>query len=109
MSNIIIPSNIDEASVRVPMQFPLRAQDDSVIDAEGREVFTMSQSVAIGESLKFCKLFAQAPTMFQILGDAYVMLSMIAANSGESNHGAEGEDKDSCILCRMEAVLGAMK
>jgi hypothetical protein len=109
MSNIIIPSTIDEASVRIPMQFPLRAQDDSVMDAEGRTVMTMDNSVAIGESLKFCKLFAQAPTMFQILGDAYIMLSLIAANSGDSNHGAENEDKDACILCRMEDVLGATK
>jgi hypothetical protein len=109
MSNIIIPSNIDEASVRVPMQFPLRAQDDSVVDAEGREVFTMSESISIGESLKFTKLFAKAPEMFQILGDAYVLLTLIAKNSGETDHGSEGEDKEKCLLCRMESVLGAMK
>ena len=47
--SIIIPAGVDEESVRVPMQFPLRAQDDSVVDANGRCIFTMDDSVFIGE------------------------------------------------------------
>jgi len=109
MSNIIISANIDEESVRVPMKFPLRAQDDSVVDANDREVLTINDSIPIGESLKFSKLFAKAPEMFEILGDAYVLLTIIAKNSGETDHGSENEDTESCILCRMESILQNIK
>ena len=109
MSNIIIPEGIEEKSVRVPMQFPLRADADSVVDANGRIVFTMDNSVEIGESLKFTKLFAQAPAMFQLLGEAYAVLYMVATNSEGNDHGQEGEDKEVCPLCRMEAILNALQ
>jgi hypothetical protein len=102
--SIIIPSSVDENSVRIPMQFPLRADADTVLDFNGRVVLTMDDSVAIGESIKFTKLFAKAPDMFLMLGDAYLLLSAVAANS-DSDHGREGENKEGCLLCRMEDLL----
>ncbi len=102
--SIIIPASVDEESVRIPMQFPLRADLDSVVDANDRPVFTMDDSVAIGESLKFTKLFAKAPDMFMMLGDAYLLLSAVAVNS-DSDHGREGENKNGCLLCQMEELL----
>ena len=105
MSNIIIPSSVDEKSVRVPMQFPLRADADSVVDSSHRVVFTMDNSVEIGESLKFCKLFAKAPEMFETLGEAYAALAIIASNSGMTHGTPDEEDKDTCLLCKMERLL----
>jgi hypothetical protein len=102
--SIIIPASVDEESVRIPMQFPLRADLDSVVDANDKLVFTMDDSIFIGESLKFTKLFAKAPDMFMMLGDAYLLLTAVAINS-DSDHGREGEDKEGCLLCKMEALL----
>ena len=109
MSNIIIPASIDEKSVRVPMEFPLRAQDDSVVDANDKCVLTIDNSVEIGESLKFAKLFAQAPVMWELLGQAYIILMVTAKNSGIDHGSPEEKDKDSCILCRCEALLESLK
>lgn len=109
MSNIIIPSSIDENSVRVPMQFPLRAQDDSVVDSNDRCVLTMDDSVTIQESLKFAKLFAKAPEMWELLGDAYIVMSAVAANSGVDHGSPEEKDKEACILCRCEAILHSIQ
>jgi hypothetical protein len=107
--SIIIPASIDENSVRVPMQFPLRAQDDSVVDANDRCVLTMDDSVAIGESLKFAKLFAKAPLMWELLGDAYIILSAVAASSGVDHGSPDEKDKERCILCRCETLLDSLK
>jgi hypothetical protein len=107
--SIIIPSSIDENSVRVPMQFPLRAQDDSVVDANDRCVLTIDDSVTIQESLKFAKLFAKAPEMWELLGDAYVVLSAVARTSGVDHGSPDEKDKDACILCRCESLLDSIQ
>lgn len=109
MSLIILPSSVDEKSVRVPMEFPLRAQDDSVVDANDRCVLTIDDSVEISESLKFSKLFAKAPDMWQLLGDCYIVLSAVARSSGVDHGSPEEKDKDDCILCRCEALLEALQ
>jgi len=106
--SIIIPAGVDEESVRVPMQFPLRAQNDSVVDASDRCVLTMDDSVFIGESLKFAKLFAKAPEMWELLGDAYVVLSAVAKTSGVDHGTPEEQGKEDCILCRCEALLHSL-
>jgi hypothetical protein len=109
MSNIIIPSTIDEASVRVPMQFPLRPDADTVIDANGRCVLTIDSSIEKGETFKFAKLFAKAPEMWELLGDCYAMLAILAKVNG-IQHGQEDEpDKDKCLLCRCEELLDGVK
>lgn len=90
------------------MQFPLRAQDDSVVDANDRCVMTMDESVFIGESLKFAKLFAKAPEMWELLGDAYVVLSAVARTSGVDHGTPEEQDKEDCLLCRCEALLHSL-
>ena len=90
------------------MQFPLRAQDDSVVDANGRCIFTMDDSVFIGESLKFAKLFAKAPEMWELLGDAYVVLSAVAKTSGVDHGTPDEQDKEDCILCRCESLLHSL-
>ena len=109
MGNIIIPSSVDEKSVRVAMQFPLRADADSVVDANDKCVLTIDDSVEIGESLKFAKLFAKAPEMWELLGDAYIVLSVVAKSSGVDHGSPEEQDKDACILCRCEALLESLK
>jgi hypothetical protein len=107
--SIIIPAGIDQTNIRVPMQFPLRADVDTVLDDNGRVVLTMDDSIDIGESLKFAKLFAKAPDMWQLLGDMYLLLGVLAKENG-LNHGAEDEqDKDSCLLCRAEKILESIK
>jgi len=107
--SIIIPSSIDENSVRVPMQFPLRAQDDSVVDANDRCVLTIDGSVTIQEALKFAKLFAKAPEMWGLLGDAYVVLSAVARTSGVDHGSPEEKEKEHCILCRCESLLDSIQ
>ena len=91
------------------MQFPLRAQDDSVVDANDRCVLTIDDSVTIGESLKFAKLFAKAPEMWELLGDAYVLLSAVALSSGVDHGTPEEQDKQDCVLCRCEALLRSLQ
>jgi len=91
------------------MQFPLRADADTVLDANGRVVLTLDNSIDIGESIKFAKLFAKAPDMWQLLGDMYLMLGVLAKENG-LNHGADNEeDKESCLLCRAEKILDSIK
>lgn len=107
--SIIIPSSVDESSVRVPMQFPLRADADIVMDDNGKTVLTMDDSIAIGESIKFAKLFAKAPEMWQLLGDAYVLLSVVAKTSGIDHGSPDEKGKEDCILCRCEALLDSLK
>lgn len=107
--SIIIPSGIDQTDIRVPLQFPLRADVDTVLDAEGRVVLTMDNAIDIKESLKFAKLFSLAPQMWELLGDMYFTLSVLAKTNG-LNHGAEDEeDKDKCLLCRAEAILHSIQ
>lgn len=90
------------------MQLPLKADADMVQDATGKLVATIDSSVATAEAIKIAKLLSLAPTMFELLGDLYVMFAMIAKNSGV-NHGAEDEqDKENCPLCRCEAVLNSL-
>ena len=79
--SIIIPAGVDEDSVRVPMQFPLRADADTVLDYNGRVVLTIDESIAPAEALKFSKLFSLAPEMFQLLGECYITLKLVAANT----------------------------
>jgi hypothetical protein len=108
--SIIIPSTIDENSVRIPMQFPLRPDVDTVLDAEGRVVLTISDSIATAEAIKFAKLFAKAPDMFQLLGNLYGALHIIAMNTEGFDHGSPDEkDKDKCLLCQAEEILSAVK
>jgi hypothetical protein len=107
--SIIIPSGIDQTDIRVPLQFPLRPDADTVLDAEGRVVMTMDNAIDIRESLKFCKLFSKAPEMWELLGDMYLTLSVLARNNG-INHGADDEtDRDKCLLCRAEAILNSVQ
>ena len=108
--SIIIPAGIDLDKVRVPMEFPLRADADIVMDKNGKTVLTMDESIAIGESIKFTKLFAKAPEMWELLGDCYVTLSLVAKNSEGIDHGLPDEkDKEHCLLCRLEGLLGSIK
>lgn len=108
MSKIILPASVDENNVRVPMEFPLKADADMVQDANGRVVATIDEAIATGESIKLAKLLSQAPAMFELLGDMYVMLSMIAENSG-INHGSPDEqNKEGCPLCRCETILKSL-
>ena len=108
--SIIIPDSIDEKSVRVPMQFPLRPDGDSVLDAEGRTVFTMEDSIAIRETIQFANLFAKAPEMFEALRACYGALAVVALNTEGFTHGDEDEqDKDNCLLCSLETLLGEIK
>ena len=106
--NIIIPSSVDEKSVKVPMEFPLKPDADKVVDANGRIVLSIDSSIEPSEAIKFAKLFALAPELFQLLGESYAFLGIVAKNSG-TNHGEEGEDKDNCLLCQIEAVLDKVK
>jgi len=106
MSNIIIPSGIDEDEVRVPMEFPLHADGDMVLDKNDKLVLTIDPSIAIGESIKFAKLFSKAPDMWELLGDCYVALALVARNTDGINHGSPDEDdKEHCLLCRLENLL----
>jgi hypothetical protein len=107
--SIIIPDGIDQKEIRVPMQFPLRADADSVVDASDRIVFTMDNSVEIGESLKFTKLFSKAPEMFQLLGSCYATLAAIALNTEGLEHGTPNENKEECLLCRCEEILKSLE
>jgi len=107
MSNIIIPSSVDETKVLAPIEFPLKADADMVQDANSRLVATIDSSIATGESIKLAKLLAQAPSMFELLGDLYVILSMVA-KANDLDHGTETEDKENCPLCRCEQILRAL-
>ena len=108
--SIIIPAGIDQDQVRIPMEFPLRADADTVMDNNGKTVMTIDSSIAIGEAIKFSKLFAKAPEMWELLGDCYVTLSLVARNSEGMDHGTEEElDKEQCLLCRLEGLLGSIK
>jgi len=90
------------------MQLPLKADADMVQDAQGRVVATIDSSVATAEAIKIAKLLALAPTMFELLGDLYVLMAMLARNS-DINHGSPDEqDKENCPLCRCEAVLNSL-
>lgn len=107
--SIIIPAGIDQTDIRVPLQFPLRPDADTVLDAEGRVVFTMDNAIDIKESLKFTKLFSKTPEMWQLLGDMYLTLSVLAKTNG-LNHGEPDEqDKDKCLLCRAESILHSIQ
>jgi hypothetical protein len=108
--SIIIPAGIDQEEVRVPMEFPLRADADIVMDKNGKTVFTMDDSIAIGESIKFTKLFAKAPDMWELLGDCYVALAIVARNTEGIKHGLpDEEDKEHCLLCRLESLLQSIQ
>jgi len=107
--SIIIPAGIDQDNLRVPLQFPLRPDADTVLDAEGRVVFTMDNAIDIKESLKFTKLFSKAPDMWTLLGDMYLTLAVLA-KTNRLDHGEENEqDKDKCLLCRAEAILHSIQ
>jgi len=107
--SIIIPSGIDQTNIRVPMQFPLRPDADTVLDANGRVVLTIDDSIDIGESIKFAKLFAKAPDMWELLGDMYLMIAVLAKENG-LDHGLDNEEeKDKCLLCRAEKILNSIK
>ena len=108
--SIIIPAGIDQDEVRVPMEFPLRADADMVLDNNGKTVLTMDDAIAIKESIKFAKLFSKAPEMWELLGDCYVTLSLVAKNTDGINHGSPDEtDKEHCLLCRLESLLSSIK
>jgi hypothetical protein len=109
MSNIIIPSSVDENAVRIPMEFPLRSDVDTIMDANGKTVATIDSSIANGETIKFAKLFAKAPEMFQLLGDCYAVIAAVAVNSGGMGHGQPDEKKEDCILCRCESILQSLQ
>ena len=107
--SIIIPAGIDQTDIRVPLKFPLRPDADTVLDSEGRVVFTMDDAIDIKESLKFTKLFSKAPEMWTLLGDMYLTLAVLAKANG-LDHGAEDEkEKDKCLLCRAEAILHSIQ
>lgn len=107
--SIIIPSEFME-SIKVPMKFPLKADGDSVVDANGVSVLKVATSVSAEEAVKFAKLFAQAPTMFELLGHAYGLLVAIGINTEGFTHGSPDEqDKENCILCQCESILNAVQ
>jgi hypothetical protein len=100
--SIIIPAGIDEESVRVPMQFPLRADADTVLDYNGRVVLTIDESISPAEAHKFAKLFALAPDMFQLLGESYITLKLVAANTDGY------EDKEGSLINRLENAIAKL-
>jgi hypothetical protein len=104
MSNLIVPEEFKEKAL-VPMQFPFRADADTIIDSEGREVASISAAIAIKESINLARLFAAAPEMFEILGKAYALIFVVAAQQEGFDHGNEDEDKADCALCQMEDIL----
>ena len=108
--SIIIPSGIDQTDIRVPLQFPLRADVDTVLDAEGRVVLAMDNAIDIKESIRFAKLFSKAPQMWELLGDCYVALAIVAKNTEGIEHGSpEEQDKEHCLLCRLENLLHSLQ
>ena len=108
MSQIILPNSVDENNVRLPMEFPLKADADMVQDANGRTVATIDEAVATAEAIKLAKLLSKAPAMFELLGDMYVMFAMIAENSGIRHGTPDEENKEGCPLCRCEEILKAL-
>jgi len=104
MSNLIVPEEFKDKAL-VPMQFPFRADGDCILDAEGREVASISAAIAIKESINIAKLFAAAPEMFEILGRAYTIIFIFAAQREGFDHGNDDEDKTDCPLCQMEDIL----
>lgn len=107
--SIIIPAGIDQTDIRVPLQFPLRPDADTVLDAEGRVVLTMDDAIDIKESIKFAKLFSKAPDMWQLLGDMYLTLAVLAKSNGLNHGEPDEEEKDKCLLCRAEAILNSIQ
>jgi len=89
----------------VPMQFPFRADADCILDAEGREVASISAAIAIKESINLARLFAAAPEMFEVIGKVYPFVFLIAAQQEGFDHGNEDEDKSNCPLCEMVEIL----
>jgi hypothetical protein len=109
MSELIIPEEYKDKAL-VPMQFPFRADGDTILDAEGREVAAISAAIAIKESINLAKLFAAAPEMFEIIGNAYALLIIVAARQEGFEHGTPDEkDKENCILCQCEEVLNKVR
>ena len=107
--SIIIPPEFME-SINVPMKCPLKPDGDSVVDANQVPILKIDSSVSAEEAVKFSKLFAQAPTMFELLGHAYGLLVAIGMNTEGFTHGSPDEqDRENCILCQCEAVLNAVK
>jgi len=104
--SIIIPASVDQGDVRVPMQFPLKPDADSVVDSQGRLVMKLDASIAPAEAIKFAKLFSQAPLMWELLGESYALLGFIGCNTEGFQHGTEDEaNKEDCLLCKCEALL----
>jgi hypothetical protein len=109
MSELIIPEEYKDKAL-VPMQFPFRADGDTILDAEGREVAAISSAIAIKESINLAKLFAAAPEMFEIIGNAYALLILVAARQDDFEHGTPNErNKEDCILCQCEEVLNKVR
>jgi hypothetical protein len=109
MSELIIPEEYKDKTL-VPMQFPFRADGDTIIDAEGREVAAISAAISIKESINLAKLFAAAPEMFEIIGNAYALLIVVAARQEDFEHGTPNErNKEDCILCQCEEVLNKVR
>ena len=107
--SIIIPSEFME-SVKVPMQFPLKADGDSVVDANQVPVLKIDKAVSADEAAKFAKLFAQAPVMLELLGHSYELLVAIGLNTEGFTHGSQDEEnKENCILCQCENVLKSLQ
>ena len=106
--SIIIPSEFME-SIKVPVKFPLKADGDIVVDADNVNVLKIAPEIGADEAVKFAKLFAQAPALFEALGTAYGFLSVIGMNTEGFTHGSpDEEDKENCILCKCESILEAL-
>jgi len=108
MSDLIIPDELKNKLV--PIEFPLKALGDTVIDANEKEVATISDKIDISQSLKFAKLFAASHTMFELVRDFY-SLTIVLAAANDLPHGTPAEteeDKKECLLCKAEALLARL-
>jgi len=108
MSELIIPEELKQKLV--PIEFPLKALGDTVIDANEKEVAVISDNIDISQSLKFAKLFAASHTMFELVRDYYSLTIVLAAANGLP-HGTPqetDEDKKECLLCKAEALLARL-
>jgi len=108
MSNLIIPDELKEKLV--PIEFPLKALGDTVMDANDKEVASINDKIDIRQSMNIAKLFAASHTMFELVRDYYALTIILAASNGLP-HGTPDEteeDKAECLLCKAEALLARL-
>lgn len=108
MSELIIPDELKQKLV--PIEFPLKALGDTIIDSNEKEVAAISDKIDIKQSLNLAKLFAASHTMFELVRDYYSLTIVLAASNGLP-HGTSAETEDEkkeCLLCKAEALLARL-